>query len=133
MAVDAPNYTQMPNAILDSMHLMDNSEFRVVMAACRLTVGLHKNAESISISQFQKLTGRSRHGALGGIEKGVERGLLLAVGTGKRGVKLYRLDVVHWSPELHSDKPDWSTELTRTRRASTPTIERKENKQGRKD
>lgn len=55
-----PNTTQTPNDILDnSMKELSGSEFKVIMAILRKTLGWHKWADYISISQIMEATGLS--------------------------------------------------------------------------
>jgi hypothetical protein len=55
---DIGNYTTFPNPILDLvMPLCDGGEWKVVCATIRLTLGWHKEADRISLSQFLKVTG----------------------------------------------------------------------------
>ena len=44
-SVEKPNYTQIPNAILDNMASMTMPEAVVVLAICRQTFGWHKKSE----------------------------------------------------------------------------------------
>lgn len=93
--VPAPNYTQVPNVLLDEyMKHMSASELRVVLAAIRKIIGWHKSApEPISITQFEGLTGMSRQGVINGIQAAVDRGILIEAGTGLRGMNLYTLNI----------------------------------------
>ncbi len=94
MTFQSPNYTQTPNDLFDlHMASMTGAELKVVMAAVRKTVGFHKKRETISISQFQQLTGLSRQGVLDAIDDAKTHGFLKEVGTGKRGAKRYELSI----------------------------------------
>ena len=58
--IPAPNYTQIPNIILDYWMLkLKPIEIKVIMLICRKTFGWHKSEDSISKSQIIKLTGES--------------------------------------------------------------------------
>lgn len=49
-----PNFTQIPNLVLDElMSELTNAEFRVLMYICRRTYGFHKESDRISYSQFE--------------------------------------------------------------------------------
>ena len=74
---NAPNYTQIPNELLDD-HLpnMKDAELRVVLSIARKTIGWHKQHDRISLTQLQKMTGMSRQGVLNGITDAVERGVV---------------------------------------------------------
>lgn len=77
-----PNYTQMPNAILDSMATMTGAEYKVFSAVARLTFGWHQNAARISISRLEKMTGLARHSVIDCLKAGVDRGILLQLERG---------------------------------------------------
>lgn len=56
--MQAPNYTQIPNEILDDwMAKLSGVEFKVVMKICRNTFGWHKGYDGISVSQLEAATG----------------------------------------------------------------------------
>lgn len=74
--IPPPNYSQVPNILLDNMHLLSESELRVVLAVCRFTFGWHKERAVLSISFLCKATGMSQPGVISGTKKLVERGLL---------------------------------------------------------
>jgi phage replication O-like protein O len=83
MMIDEPNYTQIPNVILDEMAKdMGEAELRVVLAICRKTFGWHKVRDKISLSQLEEMTGLSRPGVLNGIEACTRKGLVLRVKSG---------------------------------------------------
>jgi phage replication O-like protein O len=72
-----PNYTQIPNIILDEMMRdMSESEFRVVIAVCRKTFGWQKTKDKISISQIELLTGLCRQAVVNGTKEAIERGVI---------------------------------------------------------
>lgn len=76
MAITAPNYTQIPNEILDAMDTMTPAAFKVLIAICRRTFGWHKTRDVISLSQLVETTGLSRTAVQAGIMAAIERGLL---------------------------------------------------------
>lgn len=76
MTIPAPNYTQIPNAVLDAMADMSDAELRIVVAIARQTFGWHKKRDKISLSHLRRLTGMSRQGVLNGLAAGVARGLI---------------------------------------------------------
>lgn len=77
MAIPPPNYTQIPNAVLDAMPQMKESELRVTLAVCRMTFGWHKEKDKLSISQIEELSGLSRQGTINGVQAGMERGVIV--------------------------------------------------------
>lgn len=70
--IDKPNYTQIPNALLDNADKFKPSEFMVLMVICRKTFGWHKDKDVLSLSQLQDLTGLSRHTIISAVE-GLEK------------------------------------------------------------
>jgi phage replication O-like protein O len=90
----SPNYTQTPNDLFDRlMAEMSHAELLVVLAAIRQTLGYHKASDEISLTQFERMTGMTRKGVVGGIKAAIERGVLHEVSRGKRGVVRYQLVV----------------------------------------
>lgn len=58
--VAPPNYTQIPNEILDEwMSELSGLQFKIIVAICRKTFGWHKQSDKISISQLESITGAS--------------------------------------------------------------------------
>lgn len=58
MAIQSPNYTQIPNEILDDwMSKLSGSEFKVLIKICRNTFGWRKSKDKISTSQIMEYTG----------------------------------------------------------------------------
>jgi phage replication O-like protein O len=55
-----PNFTQVPNELLDNIHLFSGAEVRILVVICRQTFGWHKDKDKISLTQFEKKTGLSR-------------------------------------------------------------------------
>lgn len=74
---EKPNYTQIPNVLLD-YHLpqMKESELKVVMAISRATFGWHKDKVKLSLADIMQRTGLTRQGAHNGIHAGIERGVI---------------------------------------------------------
>lgn len=78
-----PNYTQLPNALLDH-HLPDmkEAELKVVLAIARATFGWHKEKDKLSLSQLMERTGLTRQGVVNGIQNGIERGIIARIEDG---------------------------------------------------
>lgn len=81
--VDKPNYTQIPNAILDNMATMTMPEVCVVMAICRQTFGWHKKSEKLSVAQLQALTGFSKHTVLDALDAALRDGWIMRKPAGQ--------------------------------------------------
>lgn len=77
MSYPAPNFTQIPNLLLeDHIKAMTEAEMRVALAIARKTFGWHKRQDKLSLSQLMDLTGMSRQGVINGIEAGIARGII---------------------------------------------------------
>lgn len=74
---NSPNYTQIPNCILDSIAEFTECELAVVLVVCRLTFGWHRVKTQISMTALIQITGRSKNGIKAGIASLIERGFLL--------------------------------------------------------
>jgi hypothetical protein len=91
---DAPNYTQVPNALFAMMASMGESELKIVLCAVRLIFGYHKTKpEAISYSQFEEMTGLNRGAVAKGVKDAIKRGVLRIAGNGKRGVNIYEIAI----------------------------------------
>jgi phage replication O-like protein O len=125
-SLEAPNYTQVPNALFDHMADMSEAELRCTLALVRQIIGWHKEkAEPISYSQFEEITGMSRQGVSNGIEDAIKRGFVKLAGTGKRGTNLYTLDIDDLPTKLTRStkkKTDQSTKMTTTSQRSRPVL-----------
>lgn len=58
-----PNYTQIPNRILDFQARLKDAPLRVILCICRETFGYHRKSAALSVSQIAKKTGLSRNHA----------------------------------------------------------------------
>lgn len=93
--IPPPEYTQMPNAILDNIGKMGNAELKIVLAVCRKTFGWQKREDRISITQLEALTGLSRQGVIDGIEVALEKGWIRREQSGQSWV--YSVNVLDQS------------------------------------
>lgn len=101
--LETPNYTQVPNALLDNMAAMTDTELRCTLALVRKVIGYHKDTpEPASYTQLMKLTGLSRQGVADGIKAAIERGTVRIAAKGKRGANLYTLNFADQSTQLTS-------------------------------
>lgn len=58
--IEAPNYTQIPNVLVDEyMKTLNGSEYKIIIAIARKTFGWHKEYDRISYSQISEITGIS--------------------------------------------------------------------------
>lgn len=67
--INVPEYTMLPNVIIDQMWDMSECQFRVLTAIARKTFGWQKQRDTISLSQIEEMTGLSRQGVSNGIQE----------------------------------------------------------------
>lgn len=115
--VDKPNYTQIPNAILDNMPSMSMPEFCVVMAICRQTFGWHKKSEKLSVTQLREMTGLSKDAVLRALEAALEHGWI----TRKPAGQTYRYTVHVQEVEVRQTYHLQEVEVRQTDRYVKPT------------
>src|SRR3990172_5441772 len=85
-----PNYTQIPNVLLDDyLRSLTPAEFKLAMAISRQTFGWHRDEAELSFSRLEDLTGLTRQGIFNSVGKLMEQGLLSRRKHGKSF--LYRL------------------------------------------
>lgn len=89
--ITPPNFTQIPNEILDKMADMTPAEFKVLMAICRKTFGWQKERDVISLSQLEELTGLSRTAVQAGIMAAIKRGMLERTKAGTQSFSYHLL------------------------------------------
>jgi len=79
-----PNYTQIPNNLLDRyLPEISPAELKVTLAVARNTFGWHRERHMMSISYLTKAAGLSRQGVINGINAGLERGTLGRIQRGQ--------------------------------------------------
>jgi phage replication O-like protein O len=71
------NFTKVPNFMIAKMCDMTAAELKIFLVVARKTYGYQKQADKISLSQFQELSGLSRQGVLNGIKAGMDHGWLI--------------------------------------------------------
>jgi len=72
--IERPNYTQIPNVILDDyLPAMKMAELKVTLAISRQTFGWHRGTALLSVTRLESMTGLSRKGVMDGLLAGLER------------------------------------------------------------
>jgi len=72
------NHTQVPNDFIDThMRTVSSTAGIIFLCICRKTIGWHKETDSISVSQLEKLTGRSKNTILSAIKELEGIGLII--------------------------------------------------------
>lgn len=141
MGVDKPNYTQIPNLLLDDlMPHMGEAELKVTMAIARQTFGYHRTKIKLSISKLQELTGASRPTVTKGIQAGIDRGTIIRAENGDSFV--YELaindDTVSASKdsllvkEVNQPSKESLPELVKNVYQNTPVLKKEKEREERK-
>ena len=125
MSLNAPNYTQVPNALFALMPDMGNAELKVVLAVCRQTIGWHKTKDRLTITRLAELTGLSRQSVYEGISQAIERGILIQEDCKELGY-VYSLDIAEPEAECQETRQTVSSNLTESvKKVDTQKKERK--------
>ena len=86
MRISPPNYTQLPNALIDYwMTELSHPELKVMLFIARKTFGWHKVRDRLSISQIDVATGCGRSRTCKTLCSLIERGLIIKVIEGELG------------------------------------------------
>ena len=102
-----PNYTQVPNVLLDGMAGFSDPEFRVAMAVCRQIFGWHRQVAVMSISFIVKATGLSNVSVIKACASLVEKGLLEKQSTSQfGGANAFKMIVKEQPVKFTSKAPD---------------------------
>lgn len=90
----APNFTQVPNLILDEMGNLSESELRVCILIARQTFGWHREKATLSIGFIEKATGLSRQSVITATKTLIQKGWVEKFsGDGKDGANVLKLVV----------------------------------------
>ncbi len=81
--IPSPNYTQIPNVILDHMDRLSDAELRVLLFICRQTFGWHQGKYKASAAAIAKATGMSDTGVQNGVKTMLEKGVIEREPDGK--------------------------------------------------
>lgn len=82
MPIHEPNYTQIPNIILDSLFLLSGAETKTALFICRQTFGYHRQSAKMSISFICTGTGLARQSVFTAIESLHLRGWIEKTSSG---------------------------------------------------
>lgn len=104
--VEPPNFTQIPNVLLDSvMRLVSGSEWKILSAISRETFGWHRSWHDISLSFLEENTGLLRPAVISAINGLIEKGLVEKKKTGKTGKEKSWYKLVMKKPENTQKSP----------------------------
>lgn len=130
MRVNPPNYTQIPNELLDEWlpHLLE-AELRVLLVIMRKTFGWHKIRDQISLSQLEKHTGMLRQAIINAGKSLQKKGLIKKTVSGKNGTEntVYELVIIDDSNSLYQCDKNTPPSVMNTPTKENPTKEKKEN------
>jgi len=108
-----PDYTQVPNTILDSLPALSEPELRVALIVCRQTFGWHRERAPLSISFLEKASGNCKPAVVAACASLVKRGFLEKEKTNQfNGSNSFKLIVCDLSTTLTGKAPDLLTTLT---------------------
>ena len=97
MIIDKPNYTQIPNCIIDNMKELSDAEFKVLMVIARKTFGWQKQRDRISLTQIMEISGMSKQGVINGKKGLITKGIISEYFTHKGNE--YEVNVVNQNKE----------------------------------
>ena len=109
--IKEPNYTQLPNAVLEAMSEMGNAEFKVVMAICRLTFGYHVKTTRAKLQKLQDMTGLSKQSVISGAKIAEEKGIITKIKDG--GVTQWKVNLLDSDKNEKVKKLDPKGKVTR--------------------
>jgi phage replication O-like protein O len=128
MRVTAPNYTQIPNNLLDEwIPKLSEGELRVILVIMRKTFGWHKIRDQISLSQLEKHSGLQRQAILAATKSLENRGLISKTVTGENGTQktFYELVIIEDSNNLDQYDRNTPPSVIDTPTKENPTKEKK--------
>lgn len=108
MSIPFPNYTQVPNIIMDQyLTILTGLELKILLIICRKTLGWHKLSDRISLSQLEKLTESSRSQIIESIKTLLEKNLIKKDIVGDKGSQQvwYELNFQEFSTSTETKLP----------------------------
>lgn len=110
MKIPAPNYTQVPNEMLDNwLPLLGEGELKVLLVVIRKTFGWHRafEGDQISLTQFEKHTGMKRTNIIVAIKSLISKGIIEKAISGPVGKQevYYKLVIIE-EPGHKMSKPE---------------------------
>ena len=140
--MNKPNYTQIPNLLLDNMANFTHAEFKVMMYICRRTFGFQKESDKIALSQMlngikkeDKIldsgTGLSRQGLLNSLEKLESKGYISSIKKPNRTTK-HVVNLVDQQEQV-VNSVDQTSQLSRPEVVNSVDSQKKGKERGKKD
>lgn len=141
--MNKPNYTQIPNLLLDNMADLSHAQFKVMMYICRRTFGFHKEADNIALSQMlngikkdgvqiDSGTGMSKQGLINVLSQLEEKGYLKTIKR-KNKTTNYVVNLVDQQESQLVNSLDLSSQLSVPQLVNSVDTQKKEKEKGKKD
>ena len=130
MKLQPPNYTQIPNILLDNLDQFTCSETLVLLCLCRQTLGWHRKRFTASASFLAKGTGMTERGVYNGVQKLLEKELLTRT-PAPGGIFTYEIDFEIIEGEGRNAVPGGRNAVPGGRNAVPTNKERVERKEER--
>lgn len=132
MALQSPNFTQIPNDLLDDwIGKLSKVEFKIVMMICRKTFGWQKDKDKISLSQFVSTTKAGKQCVIDAIKQ-LEIYDLIEVNRHDNKTSEYQIKVVSFQDRVVSlrdqSSPKTGQEVVSLRDTQKKVKETKQNK-----
>lgn len=127
MGFSSPNYTQIPNEMLDDwLHKLGLAELKVLMVIMRKTFGWHKTRDRISLNQLKEITGLEKTHISKATKSLVEKNLISKTVEGKKGTQntFYELVLIEDSNNLYGCRKDTGGGVVKTPTKETLTKEK---------
>ena len=123
-AIPAPNHTQTPNAFFDEMlaEIDTMSELKVTLVIIRQTFGWHKDADFVSLTQLEEMTGMERQQVVAGCKAAIARGYVWREKVGGRNQ--FGLNVEGDGGEYDDNTPGSMMSIPQASMKNIPTKER---------
>lgn len=140
--VPKPNYTQIPNVVLEAMPYLPEAALKCMLVISRKTFGFHKNDDRISLTQFSELTGLSRPAVTNGLEYLSTHGWIRQIATSAGSVFELKMEDFATSaskpsllPNKRARKPALPEEVNKVNRLPVNEVntQKKEEKKERKE
>lgn len=131
MSFEIPNYTQIPNHILDNLLMeLSGSELKILLFIFRKTFGFHKTRDRISLSQIKKHTGVARDKINPCVQRLIEMNLIIKESDGENGSMDTYYEISFKEFDTGSKKlPPPSSKKLPTKETHTKEKRTKENRQ----
>lgn len=106
MSIPLPNYTQLPNIIIDEwLDKLTGLQLKILLVICRKTIGWHKLVDKISLTQLVNITKSARDKICDAVRALVAFGLIIKEVTGPKGLEETRYELNFQNKYTNSEAP----------------------------